>query len=174
MKDLSRLKMRFIALATVLSVICVGLLVYLVWPASAGPTPAELLERYRSLNAEVASWQKNNPDKVRADLKHLYVEDVPARWSEISQHMEKLFQATGVSSPGISYEIAPNDKNALPGIQEVKIDTNVTGDYSKVAGFINALEQDKLFFIIDRISLNSQEAGTVSLSITLDTFLRQA
>lgn len=174
MKNPARLKARFVTLATVLSLISVGLLVYLLWPASAGPTTTELQEQYRSLNAEVTSWQKNNPDKVRDDLKHLYVEDVPARWSEISQHMEKLFQANGVSAPGISYEIATNDKNMLPGIQEVKINTTVTGDYSKVAGFINALEQDKLFFIINRISLNSQEAGSVSLSITVDTFLRQA
>lgn len=174
MNDLTRLKNRFVAIATVLSLISVGLLVYLLWPAASGPTPAALQEQYNSLNAEVASWQKNNPDKVRADLKHLYVEDVPARWSEISEHMEKLFQTTGVTAPGISYQIPTDEKNALPGIQEVKIDTTVTGDYSKVAGFINALEQDKVFFIINKISLSNQEAGTVSLSITIDTFLRQA
>jgi hypothetical protein len=56
----------------------------------------------------------------------------------------------------------------------VQVDTTVTGDYAKVASFINALEKSKLLFIVDKISLNSHEGGTVSLSITFDTFLREA
>jgi Type II secretion system (T2SS), protein M subtype b len=175
MDDIKRLKKRFITAATVLSLICAGLLGYLLWPASTGPSPAQLQEQYNSLKLEVASWQKNNPEKVRSDLKRLYSDDVPERWSEISQRMTKLFQATGVSAPGIHYEIATDDKSApsLPGVQQIKIDTTVTGEYSKVASFINALEQDKTFFIINKISLSGQEAGAVSLSISINAFLKQ-
>jgi len=42
-----------------------------------------------------------------------------------------------------------------------------------VARFINAMEQDKYVFIINQISLNSQEGGVVSLQIKFETFLRQ-
>jgi len=176
MEDVKRLKNRFIAAATALSLICAGLLGYLLWPSSNGPSPAQLQEQYNSLKLEVASWQKNNPEKVRSDLKRLYADDVPARWSEISQRMTKLFQATGVSAPGIHYEFATEERSAptLPGVQQIKIDTTVTGEYSKVASFINALEQDKTFFIINRISLSGQEAGAVSLSISINAFLKQA
>jgi hypothetical protein len=53
------------------------------------------------------------------------------------------------------------------------VDTTVTGDYLKVARFINAMEQAKLLFIIDKISLTSEEGGKVTLQITFDTFLRE-
>jgi hypothetical protein len=175
MEDVKRLKNRFIATATALSLVCAGLLVYLLWPSSSGPSPAQLQGQYNNLKLEVASWQKNNPEKVRSDLNHLYSDDVPTRWSEISQRMTKLFQATGVSAPGIHYELSNEEKSStLPGVQQIKIDTTVTGEYSKVASFINALEQDKTLFIINKISLSGQEAGAVSLSITINTFLKQA
>jgi hypothetical protein len=50
----------------------------------------------------------------------------------------------------------------------------VTGEYAKVAGFINAMEQDKLVFIIDQISLTGQEGGVVSLQIKAETFLKES
>jgi type IV pilus assembly protein PilO len=50
----------------------------------------------------------------------------------------------------------------------------VTGDYLKVAHFINDMERSQLLFIIDKITLSSQEGGKVSLQITFDTFLKQA
>lgn len=173
MGDLARIRKRFIALAAVLSVISMGLLGYVLWPNSSGPNLGELQERYNGLKSEVALWQKSNPDKIRGDLNHFYSEDVPAKWSEISHRMEKVFQETGVTNSGIRYAIDTQEKTTLPGVDHVKVETVVTGDYAKVTRFINALEQDKTFFIIDKISLNSHEGGTVSLAITVDTFLRQ-
>lgn len=173
MRDVMRLRSRFITAATVLAITSACLLGYLLWPQSVGTRPEKLQEQYRSLSSEVALWQKSNPDKVRSDLKKLYSEDVPARWSQISQRMEKLIKESGVNWTAIHYPADNGDKMVIPGIEQVKIETTVTGDYAKVAGFINALEQDKTFFIIDRISLSSQEGGIVSLVITVDTFLSQ-
>jgi hypothetical protein len=59
-------------------------------------------------------------------------------------------------------------------VQRVKIETTVTGEYAKVAGFINAMEQDKFVFIIDQISLTGQEGGVVSLQIKAETFLKES
>jgi type IV pilus assembly protein PilO len=174
MGDLARIRKRFIAAAAVMGAISLGLLGYLLWPQSRGPRPADLQEQYLSLKSEVALWKKGNPDVVRADLKRFYSEDVPERYSAISQRMEKLFEASGVSAgAGIRYASDNQDKSMLPGVALVRVETTVTGDYAKVAHFINALERDKVFFIIDKISLSSHEGGTVSLVITVDTFLRQ-
>jgi Type II secretion system (T2SS), protein M subtype b len=174
MGDLARIRKRFIAAATALGAITLGLLAYLLWPQSSALRPADLQEQYLTLKSEVALWKKGNPDAVRADLNRFYSEDVPQRYSAISQRMEKLFQATGVTtSSGIHYPSNNQEKTMLPGVEPVRVETTVTGDYAKVAHFINALEQDKTFFIIDKISLSSHEGGTVSLAITVDTFLRQ-
>lgn len=178
MNDLLRIRKRFTLWLSIMAAISVALLVYLLWPGSAGPTKETLQTQYQSLSREVAQWRSSNPEKTREDINKLYAEDVPVHWSQISTQLEKLQQETGVSAQAIHYSgptgVETKDKNSLPDVQRVQVDTTVTGDYAKVARFINALEQSKLLFIVDKISLNSHEGGTVSLSITFDTFLREA
>jgi hypothetical protein len=50
----------------------------------------------------------------------------------------------------------------------------VTGEYTKVATFINAMEQDRFVFIINQIALTSVESGVVSLQIKFETFLKES
>jgi hypothetical protein len=67
------------------------------------------------------------------------------------------------------------EKGDLPDIQRLQVETTVTGDYAKVARFINSLEQTKTFFVIRQITLNgTQEGGGVNLQIKFDTFLKQS
>jgi Type II secretion system (T2SS), protein M subtype b len=173
MGDLVRMRKRFMLGATILAVINLVQLVYLLWPGPTQPSRDILQQEYYNLSREVALWEKSNPEKTRAELKQLYAENLPERWSQISQQVDKLIRDTGVTAQSIHYPTENAEKPALPDVQQVKIETTVTGDYSKVARFINALEQDKLLFIIEKISLNGQEGGAVvSLQITFDTFLK--
>jgi hypothetical protein len=83
----------------------------------------------------------------------------------------------GVTTTGVRYgqdRNSSNEKNELPDVQRVNIETTVTGEYAKVARFINAMEQDKIVFIIDQIALSSQESGVVSLQLKLETFLKES
>ena len=178
MGDLERIQKQFATAATILGLAILALLVYLMWPGS-GPSALEakrasLQEQYNSLNLEVKLWQSSNPEKTRADLKVLY-SGIPSRYSQISQRIQQLSQETGVSATSIKYSIDAGEKADLPGVQRIKIDTTISGDYAKVARFINAMEQDPLLFIIEKISLSPQpEGGAVSLQITFDTFLKGA
>jgi len=174
MNDLAKTQKRFTVWLSIMAAVSLALLAYLLWPGSSRPDKATLQAQYASLSREVAQWRSSNPEKTREDIKKLYAEDVPVHWSQISSQLEKLQQETGVTAEGIRYSADTNDKTTLPGVQRVKVDSTVTGDYAKVARFINAMEQSKLLFIVDKISLNSHEGGTVSLSITFDTFLREA
>jgi hypothetical protein len=82
-----------------------------------------------------------------------------------------------VTTAGIRYNQdrnASNEKNELPDVQRINIETTVTGEYAKVARFINAMEQDRFVFIIDQIALTSQESGVVSLQIKFETFLKES
>jgi type IV pilus assembly protein PilO len=38
--------------------------------------------------------------------------------------------------------------------------------------FINALERDKLFFIVDSVELGGEQGGQVKLGMKLETYLR--
>jgi Tfp pilus assembly protein PilO len=178
MGDLEQTRRRFVIAAVILGVINVVLLAYLFWPGTSNAEQqaekAALQQKYATLKVEVERWQASNPEKTREDLKQLYAEDVPARWSQISQQIEKLLKENEVSAQSIHYSPDNAEKTALSNVQRIKIDTSVTGDYTKVAKFINAMEQDKLLFIIDKVSLSGQaEGGTVTLQITFNTFLKE-
>jgi hypothetical protein len=172
MGELNPIRQRFVLAAGVLGAVVLGLLAYLLWPRTGQLDARTLEQQYDNLNREVG--RITDPAQTREDLKHLYAQDIPDRFSSISEQMEKLFKETGVTPQPIRYTPEADQKGGLPGVQQVKVETTVTGDYLKVARFINAMEQAKLLFIIDKISLSSQEGGKVTLQVTFDTFLKPA
>jgi Tfp pilus assembly protein PilO len=181
MRNLAKIKNRFVTIVAVLGVLNLILIGYLLWP---GTSPAAKLaqedalrQQEKALSREVAPLR--NIDKTlaqtRVDVKKLYEQKIPGQFSQISQHLEKLVQETGVTTQGIHYSNDKTDeKTDLPDVQRINIDTTIHGDYAKVARFINALEQDKFVFVINQITLNGSEGGNlVSLQIKFETFLKQ-
>jgi type IV pilus assembly protein PilO len=51
------------------------------------------------------------------------------------------------------------------------MEITLSGDYLQEVKFINALERDKMFFLIDGITLGEQQ-GNVRLQLKLETYLR--
>jgi len=171
MGNLAPIRQRFTVAAAVLGAIVLALLVYLLWPRSIQADKVSLSRTRDNLTREVA--RISDPAQTREDLKQLYTENVPDRFSSISEELEKLFKESGVTQQAITYVPETDERKGLPGVQPIRVDTTVTGDYLKVAHFINAMERSHYLFIIDKILLNSQEGGKVSLQISFDTFLRQ-
>jgi Tfp pilus assembly protein PilO len=184
MDNLAKTQQKFTWILGILGVVDLLLIVYLLLP---GSSPSAMAAQEKSLQEQANSLEREvtplrGIDKklavTRVDVKKFYEQNVPSQYSQISQHLEKLMQEAGVTaSQGIHYgevkSTERNDKNDLPDVQRIAIDTTVTGEYAKVARFINAMEQDKFLFIIDEISLGSHEGGVVSLQIKCETFLRQ-
>lgn len=179
MGDLQATRKRFWIVAAALGMVNVALLAYLLWPGTSASAQeaqeASLQQRYNSLKTEVEKWKGGDPARTRADLKKFYAaENVPVRSSQISEEIEKLIKDTGVNAPAIRYSSETAEKTSLPSVQRIKIETTITGDYAKVARFINKMEQSKLLFIIDKVSLTGQEGGSVTLQITFNTFLKES
>jgi Tfp pilus assembly protein PilO len=176
---LAKTKKRFTIAVTVLGITSLGLLVFLLWPGSSVSAQRaqeeSLQQQSRSLAAEVAPLRGMDQKLIqtRADLKTMYQERIPAHWSIVSQELERLTRETGVTTQGIKYNPVKLDKGDLPDIQSIEIDTSITGEYSKVARFINAIEQDKLLFIISQIALSGQQGGEVTLQIKFQTFIKE-
>ena len=55
---------------------------------------------------------------------------------------------------------------------EQRIDARLSGDYRPLMQFLNSLERDKMFFVIDGVTLTGQQSGTVNLRLRLTTYLR--
>ena len=58
------------------------------------------------------------------------------------------------------------------GLQPVEIDADFAGNYTALAKFINALERDEMFFIINNVTLGGQQQGPVKLGVKLETYLK--
>jgi len=183
MNHLEKTRKQFTTILAILGGVNLLLLIYLFLPGSSPSARAaqeeSLREQKQALTREVTPLIGIDKKlaQTRVDVKKFYEEKVPAQFSQISQQLEKLMKDAGVTTAGIRYSQDRNpatEKNELPDVQRIGVDTTVTGEYSKVAKFINAMEQDKFVFIIDQISLNSQEGGVVSLQVKFETFLKES
>jgi hypothetical protein len=173
MESLRGVKQRFIAVVTLLIAASLALALYLFWGGSGASLDA-LQKQRDNLRRDVDRWQSSNPEKTRAALTEFYAANLPDRSSQISERVDKLVLDSGVTAESIHYLEPTTDRDTPPGVRQITIETNVNGDYAKIAKFINSLEQDKLFFIIDKISLTGQQSGVVSLQISFNTFLKGA
>lgn len=180
MNDLAHIKRRFFTILAILAVIDLAFLVYLLWPgsSSSGRHAREqaLTQQERSLMHEVGPLKNIDQEllKTRSEINTFYNDRVPDHWSVISAELIKLTHDANVVPQSIQYTANKPDKNDLEGVQRVEIETSVTGEYSKVARFINSLEQDKLMFIIEQVTLSGKEGGAVTLQIKFQTFLKEA
>jgi Tfp pilus assembly protein PilO len=183
MNHLEKTRKQFTTILAILGGLNLLLIIYLLLPGSSPAARAaqeeSLREQKQALTREVTPLIGIDQKlaQTRVDVKRFYQDKVPGQFSQISQHLEKLMKDAGVSTNGVRYGQDRNgstEKNELPDVQRVNVETTVTGEYEKVARFINAMEQDKFVFIIDQISLNSQEGGVVSLQIKAETFLKES
>jgi Tfp pilus assembly protein PilO len=183
MRDLQKIRQRVFTILAVLGLMCMGFIAYLLWPGSSVTAQraqeASLQQQFKALSHDVEPLNgiEGKLMQTRADIKDFYKDTVPSRASEISLRLEKISQSVGVQNQGLRYSAKTStdrtDKEDLPGLQRLDIDTSVTGDYPKLAHLINAIEQDKTFFVIDQVSLSSQQSGMVTLQIRLHTFLKE-
>jgi len=183
MNNLEKKRKEFTTILAALGAVDLLLIIYLLLPGSSpsarAAQEASLKEQKQTLTREVTPLIGIDKKlaQTRVDVKKFYEDKIPGQFSQISQHLEKLMKDAGVTHAGIRYSEDQNrstEKNELPDVKRIGIETTVTGEYEKVARFINAMEQDKLVFIIDQISLNSQEGGVVSLQVKFETFLKES
>ena len=65
-----------------------------------------------------------------------------------------------------------DEKDApIEGLRKLSIEIALSGDYLQEVKFINALERDPMFFLIDGVALGEQQ-GNVRLQLKLETYLR--
>jgi type IV pilus assembly protein PilO len=108
-------------------------------------------------------------DLARQEIAAFYHDRFPAQYSAVSSELGKVANETGVRISQISYEPKAAE---VPNLQQVIINANLDGDYLHVVKFINALERDKMFFMVDSLTLAQEQGGMVGLQMKLETFLR--
>jgi type IV pilus assembly protein PilO len=174
LRDDRRYKLK-IAFA-VLGLIDIALAVILLSPlvGSERSRKGELDQLWRELqvktrDVEPLRGMDNKIVLAQQQTDDFYKNRLPAQDSSISEELGKLASQSGVKIGQVKYSA----KDPVPvGLRPLFIEADFTGDYLQLVRFINALERDKLFFIIDSVALGGEERGTVKLGMKLETYLK--
>lgn len=166
----NRVKIAIAALVVVDIVAAVLLLTPLA--GSQESRQQELRQLWLELKSkESAPWRgldKKIPLAQR-QIDDFYRDRFPAENSAISTDLGKVAAATGVRMSAVKYK---EKDTAIDGLQRVEVEADLSGDYLQLVRFINALERNRLFFIVDDLQLGGEQGGIVRLQIKLETYLR--
>jgi len=126
---------------------------------------------------ETTSSQLDRFELDRSGLFNKHFIKYDPGFAELSPTLEQMAIKSGVLRPVVDYT---RDELKQYGLYSVKINIPVQGTYSNAVNFIKSLETADTFFLINSIEVKSSEgeggaagakpAGTVSLSLTLETF----
>ena len=106
---------------------------------------------------------------ARKQIDEFYAQRLPAQDSTISADLGKVAAQTGVRIGGVKYSM--KDPEAV-GVRRVEIEADLAGDYLQLVRFINALERDQMFFLVDSVGLGGEQGGVVKLQLKLETYLK--
>ena len=106
------------------------------------------------------------------DADKFYKQRLPYSISEVVAELGALEKKQGVKQIRATYAYAPVMTGTAGELTEDKVDATLSGDYRPLVLFINSLERDKMFFLINGVTLTGQQSGTIGLRLRLTTYLR--
>jgi len=115
---------------------------------------------------------KDLPQKVevaKGQIADFYKNRFPSQNSQIYTEFGKVTAANGVKIDQVRYKPADTTSN---GLQAIEIEADLSGSYTSLAHFINAVERDEMFFIISSVTLGGEPQGPVKLGVKLETYLK--
>jgi type IV pilus assembly protein PilO len=177
MPDLRQTRKQIKTALIVLGCVDVLALVALFSPivGSAESRRIEMSQLQMEMNAKTKQVKplSNLPERIelaKRQIGDFYQRRFPARESEILTEFGKLAAADNVTIEGVKYKV----KEEGPGrLRPVEMDAALAGNYESLARFINALERDQMFFIINSITLGSEQQGPVKLGVKLQAYLKE-
>ena len=130
------------------------------------------LQAQLTLETRQVAPLKDLPHKVQiADqqVADFYGKRFASESSEIPMEGGKLAAANNVRIEQGRLKPQPD---VAAGLQPVELEYDLAGNYGSLARFINAVERDEMFFIIDGVSLGGDAQGPVKLAVKLETYLK--
>lgn len=115
---------------------------------------------------------KDLPQKVVLANKQIatfYKDRFPTQQSQVLTELGKLTSANGVK---IEQGQIKSGEAVTNGLQKLEMTYQLSGSYTSLAKFINAVERDQIFFIIDTVTLAGEPQGPVKLAVQLETYLK--
>jgi len=176
MKNLTALRQRIVIVLVLLGIVDALCLTYLLLPSRTDISAqrealSEAEQQARQLTITMAPLHDVGAKlkKADADINDFYKSRLASRYSEILDEIGKVASNTHVAIGTVAYK---ESRTSLPDLQSLEMQADISGSYSELARFVNALERDKIFFIIDSVSFAGQKEGQVRLNLRFETYLR--
>jgi type IV pilus assembly protein PilO len=131
---------------------------------------AELLQKQR--NTIPARDMDDKLTKTREQIDGFYKSRLPEGYAGISGNLGKLAAANHVQIAAVRYQTKPA---GVGGLERLELAVTVTGPYSAQMNFINALERDKTFFVLNQLNFGGAAQANTNLlkvDLHLETYLR--
>jgi type IV pilus assembly protein PilO len=119
------------------------------------------VEPLRNLDKKVVTANQQISD--------FYKKRFPAQDSQIANRLGKLAAESGVAIEGARYKVGEAEVGQL---EPVEMEAQLSGSYVAVAKFINALERDDMFFIVNSVALAGEQKGPIRLDMKFETYLK--
>ena len=132
------------------------------------------LQTELTLKTRQAAPLKDLPNKVvlaNQQITDFYKRRFPAQNSQIATELGKLAAANGVRIQQERYK-SEDTAATLAGLEPLELDADFAGTYTSLAKFINAVERDEMFFMIDNVTLGNDPQGPVKLTLKMETYLK--
>lgn len=118
-------------------------------------------ERVRGLDTKLAT----SSDEAAA----FYTERLPYGDAEVATQLGDLAKKFNVRLSRAQYVHGARENDLTP----VRIEASITGEYASVAEFINGLERNRKFFLIENLGLGGAQGGLVNLRLRIETYERE-
>jgi len=166
-----------VGLLALVNVYLLAHMAFLWQSASSNDAQAVAQQQIALKTAQIAAQPLRGLDakleQATAGSDKFYEQRLPATVSEVLAELGALTKKQQgvhlIRSQDVYVPVLPGSAGELT---ELRMDAGLSGDYRPLVQFINALERDKMFFLIDSITLTGQQSGTVNLRIRLKTYLR--
>jgi type IV pilus assembly protein PilO len=98
-----------------------------------------------------------------------YKDRLPAKYSAIDEVLNRVADESGVKMEGTKF--TQKDPEAV-GLTPIEVDAELSGNYLQLVRYVNSLEREQLFFIVNSMELAGQQGGVVKLQLKLETYLK--
>ena len=168
-----------IAGAALLALVNLYLLVHMAfaWRAATSDNAQALTDQKIAMNtAEIAKQPLEGLDEkltqATKDSDRFSLQRLPFADSEVAGELGALAKKQGVKLTRVQYAHKAVMTGTAGALTETAMDASLNGDYRPLVLFINSLERDKMFFLINAVTLTGQQSGMVGLRLRLTTYER--
>lgn len=180
MAALTQQRRRFTFALVAMGIICLLAALFLVAPITA--SSAQRYDELRNKQDQLRAREKETRpirnlsqliDKAKTDYSRFSSDRLTAFPSTVYTDIYELARKNNVSLGEMKYDSYDTD---APTLKLLQVQARVSGSYPNLVRFINAIERDRLFFVIRTLELTDTKSDkgeqNIQLALKMETYLR--